>query len=236
MRVTAPCAIHAPRAIWCARGACDHPVSRILGRPRARPVLHRDSRWGRWRESDAPDPDAGRAASGLDHLRLRVRRSGRRGPDRGPEGEQGECERSGRGDPSERGREARAELFGENCAVCHTLAAANAVGKVGPNLDQLEAAVGPRAEHDQQRLRAEPAGEQPPGMSRAGHDAGATLSRARTLRTSRISSRRLPARSRNRRPRFGPPPLVESVARTAEFPQQSRQAGLEEAGDPSCWG
>lgn len=29
-------------------------------------------------------------------------------------------------------------LFGENCAVCHTLAAANAVGKVGPNLDQLK--------------------------------------------------------------------------------------------------
>jgi mono/diheme cytochrome c family protein len=30
------------------------------------------------------------------------------------------------------------ELFGQNCAVCHTLAAANAVGKVGPNLDQLQ--------------------------------------------------------------------------------------------------
>ena len=29
------------------------------------------------------------------------------------------------------------ELFGEHCAVCHTLAAANAVGKVGPNLDVL---------------------------------------------------------------------------------------------------
>jgi mono/diheme cytochrome c family protein len=32
------------------------------------------------------------------------------------------------------------ELFGEHCAVCHTLAAANAVGKVGPNLDQLQPA------------------------------------------------------------------------------------------------
>jgi mono/diheme cytochrome c family protein len=30
-------------------------------------------------------------------------------------------------------------LFGEHCGVCHTLAAANAVGKVGPNLDQLKA-------------------------------------------------------------------------------------------------
>jgi mono/diheme cytochrome c family protein len=29
------------------------------------------------------------------------------------------------------------ELFGQNCGVCHTLAAANAVGKVGPNLDAL---------------------------------------------------------------------------------------------------
>jgi mono/diheme cytochrome c family protein len=30
------------------------------------------------------------------------------------------------------------ELFGENCGVCHTLAGANAVGKVGPNLDSLK--------------------------------------------------------------------------------------------------
>jgi mono/diheme cytochrome c family protein len=30
------------------------------------------------------------------------------------------------------------ELFGQNCSVCHTLAAANAVGKVGPNLDKLK--------------------------------------------------------------------------------------------------
>lgn len=29
------------------------------------------------------------------------------------------------------------DLFGQNCGVCHTLAAANAVGKVGPNLDAL---------------------------------------------------------------------------------------------------
>ena len=30
------------------------------------------------------------------------------------------------------------ELFGQDCAVCHTLAAANAIGKVGPNLDSLK--------------------------------------------------------------------------------------------------
>jgi len=30
------------------------------------------------------------------------------------------------------------EIFGERCASCHTLAAAKASGKVGPNLDQLQ--------------------------------------------------------------------------------------------------
>lgn len=30
------------------------------------------------------------------------------------------------------------EIFGERCALCHTLAAANAVGKVGPNLDVIQ--------------------------------------------------------------------------------------------------
>jgi mono/diheme cytochrome c family protein len=33
----------------------------------------------------------------------------------------------------ERGR----EIFAQRCATCHTLRAANGVGKVGPNLDQL---------------------------------------------------------------------------------------------------
>ena len=28
-------------------------------------------------------------------------------------------------------------IFAKNCSTCHTLAAANAVGKVGPNLDEL---------------------------------------------------------------------------------------------------
>ncbi|MBO0768743.1 MAG: c-type cytochrome [Solirubrobacterales bacterium] len=30
------------------------------------------------------------------------------------------------------------QLFGQHCAVCHTLAAASAVGKTGPNLDQIK--------------------------------------------------------------------------------------------------
>jgi hypothetical protein len=34
------------------------------------------------------------------------------------------------------------ELFGEHCAVCHTLAAASAVGQTGPNLDQLKPSQG----------------------------------------------------------------------------------------------
>jgi mono/diheme cytochrome c family protein len=31
-------------------------------------------------------------------------------------------------------------LFGNHCAVCHTLAGANAIGKVGPNLDTIKPA------------------------------------------------------------------------------------------------
>jgi mono/diheme cytochrome c family protein len=30
------------------------------------------------------------------------------------------------------------ELFGQHCGICHTLAATNSVGKVGPNLDVLQ--------------------------------------------------------------------------------------------------
>jgi mono/diheme cytochrome c family protein len=30
------------------------------------------------------------------------------------------------------------KIFGDTCGACHTMAAANAVGKVGPNLDQLK--------------------------------------------------------------------------------------------------
>jgi mono/diheme cytochrome c family protein len=30
------------------------------------------------------------------------------------------------------------ELFGQHCGVCHTLAAANAIAKVGPNLDMIQ--------------------------------------------------------------------------------------------------
>ncbi len=30
------------------------------------------------------------------------------------------------------------ELFGVHCGVCHTLAGANAIGKIGPNLDMLK--------------------------------------------------------------------------------------------------
>ena len=36
------------------------------------------------------------------------------------------------------GEKAGRELFGEHCGVCHTLAAANTAGKVGPDLDILK--------------------------------------------------------------------------------------------------
>jgi mono/diheme cytochrome c family protein len=32
------------------------------------------------------------------------------------------------------------EMFGQHCGFCHTLAAANAIGKIGPNLDTLQPA------------------------------------------------------------------------------------------------
>ena len=32
------------------------------------------------------------------------------------------------------------QLFGQHCGFCHTLAAANAIGKIGPNLDTLQPA------------------------------------------------------------------------------------------------
>jgi|SRR5579884_481686 len=36
------------------------------------------------------------------------------------------------------GEKAGREIFGFRCGVCHTLAAANATGKVGPNLDTIK--------------------------------------------------------------------------------------------------
>jgi mono/diheme cytochrome c family protein len=38
------------------------------------------------------------------------------------------------------GEKSGRQLFGSHCAVCHTLSAANAIGKVGPNLDTLRPA------------------------------------------------------------------------------------------------
>ena len=44
----------------------------------------------------------------------------------------------GRGQADRRVQEPAGMLFGQHCAVCHTLSAANAIGKVGPNLDMLK--------------------------------------------------------------------------------------------------
>ena len=49
-----------------------------------------------------------------------------------------EHDRNGHGGVELNAAETRGrEVFRERCATCHTLSAANAVGKVGPNLDQL---------------------------------------------------------------------------------------------------
>jgi cytochrome c5 len=40
-----------------------------------------------------------------------------------------------------KGEKTGRELFGQHCAFCHTLAAANAIGKIGPNLDTLQPAL-----------------------------------------------------------------------------------------------
>jgi mono/diheme cytochrome c family protein len=55
------------------------------------------------------------------------------------------------------------QLFAEQCSNCHTLAAANAVGKVGPNLDVLR----PKAaliEDAVRNGRARGAGQMPQGL------------------------------------------------------------------------
>lgn len=55
------------------------------------------------------------------------------------------------------------QLFAENCSNCHQLAAANAVGKVGPNLDVLR----PKAaliEDAVRNGRARGAGQMPQGL------------------------------------------------------------------------
>jgi len=87
------------------------------------------------------------------------------------------------------------ELFGAHCAVCHTLAAANAIGKVGPNLDTLKAAGLTGPAHDQQWLpaqRSSGSAEQCLGEG----SCPPTSSRAATPRTSRTSSRKWRAGNR----------------------------------------
>ena len=145
----------------------------------------------------------------------------------------------------ERGR----EIFAQRCATCHTLAAAHAVGKVGPNLDQL---VDGRA--NGKKLSSLNAIQQ--GRARARARCPPTSSTARTRRTSRTSSRPSPvtersdtarrragaigARSRDRR-RAGPadraarpltaddsgPPPAPPVAAARPDPSRIRPLGSE---------
>lgn len=54
-------------------------------------------------------------------------------------------------------------IFGERCGSCHTLAAARAVGKVGPNLDQLQPPAG-LVEDAVERGRQRGSGTMPAGI------------------------------------------------------------------------
>jgi mono/diheme cytochrome c family protein len=65
----------------------------------------------------------------------------------------------------ERGR----DIFAQRCATCHTLRAANAVGKVGPNLDQLIGGLDPKGQkafilNAIQQGRARGSGQMPAGL------------------------------------------------------------------------
>jgi mono/diheme cytochrome c family protein len=65
--------------------------------------------------------------------------------------------------------EAGRDIFAERCATCHTLAAANAVGKVGPNLDQLIGGLDPKGQkafilNAIQQGRARGSGQMPAGL------------------------------------------------------------------------
>ena len=61
------------------------------------------------------------------------------------------------------------EIFAQRCATCHTLLAANAVGKVGPNLDQLIGGLDPKGQkafilNAIQQGRARGNGQMPAGL------------------------------------------------------------------------
>ncbi len=101
------------------------------------------------------------------------------------------------------------QLFGQNCGVCHTLAAANSVGKVGPEPRHAEAARRTRPEHDQQRLPSEPAAEQPAGLPRATARCRAAVEGkdARDVAAFRSEGGRQGVMAPDG-PCFGPPPLV----------------------------
>ncbi len=123
------------------------------------------------------------------------------------------------------------ELFGQRCANCHTLKAANAIAEIGPNLDQLrphkalvlDAIEKGRANGNGQmaaNLYTGQDAEDVPrfvakavGRDRRSRPAADRLPRAMFLRTLQAGSR------------MPPEGLLQSGALTAEFPNQTGSGG-----------
>ena len=122
-------------------------------------------------------------------------------------------QRAGRRGQADRRGQERPELFGEHCAVCHTLAAANAIGKVGPNLDMLKP---PKAQvlHTIANgcLPNATVSDAERGLPRPGRDAG--RSRDRPGRAGRGELRRPSRRALKRAARYArSPPGIRAPCR-----------------------
>ena len=102
------------------------------------------------------------------------------------------------------------ELFTQRCATCHTLDDANAVGRVGPDLDVLAPTAGPDARRDRGGPRARARARCPPSCSTAKRPS----TWPSTSPKSPGAERRRPAR---RSPRRRRPRAVGARARTRKL-------------------
>ena len=163
-----------PFTVRCARRASNVSVSRILGRSRPRPVLRRDP----WRTGRRPGGASGEIGPDepvcVDRVHRDLHRVWRRGAARVPQRQPRQREQSVRRPEAQCGREAgAAAVRSRTAAVCHTLSAANAVGKVGPNLDTLKPPYGLVLNTINNGCLQDPGVERLRAMPRSGHDAWA---------------------------------------------------------------